>query len=58
MNSSKEQNCDTIPQPQKLTGWAAVEKTFTDYDKQEIEGYKEDIDSLLTFVSPYSRIQY
>ncbi len=36
--------------PQKLTGWAAVEKTLTDFDQKEVSGYKEDIDSLLTFV--------
>lgn len=33
------------------TGWAAIEKAITDYDREEIGGYKEDIDSLLTFVS-------
>lgn len=33
------------------TGWAAVEKALTDFDRQEIGAYKEDIDSLLTFVS-------
>lgn len=38
-------------QTQQLTGWAAVEKTLTDFDQQEVSGYKEDIDSLLTFVS-------
>lgn len=32
------------------TGWAAIEKAMTDYDREEIGGYKEDIDSLLTFV--------
>ena len=43
--------------PQQLAGWAAVEKTLTDYDRQEIGGYKEDIDSLLTFVSLPSYIR-
>lgn len=33
------------------TGWAAVEKALMDFDRQEIGAYKEDIDSLLTFVS-------
>ncbi|KAI0090684.1 hypothetical protein BDY19DRAFT_854131, partial [Irpex rosettiformis] len=36
--------------------WAAVEKTLTDYDRQEIEGHKEDIDSLLTFAGLYSAV--
>ncbi|KAI0776496.1 hypothetical protein BC629DRAFT_1290650, partial [Irpex lacteus] len=36
----------------QLTGWVAVEKALKDFDEQEIGGYKEDIDSLLTFVSP------
>lgn len=40
-------------QSQKLTGWAAVEKTLTDFDRAEVGGYKEDIDSLLTFVSSF-----
>ncbi|KAI0776501.1 hypothetical protein BC629DRAFT_1290505, partial [Irpex lacteus] len=37
--------------PGQLTGWAAVEKALKEFDQQEISGYKEDIDSLLTFVS-------
>lgn len=37
------------------TGWAAVEKALTDFDRQEIGAYKEDIDSLLTFVSYATR---
>lgn len=36
--------------PGQLTGWAAVEKALKEFDQQEIGGYKEDIDSLLTFV--------
>ncbi len=35
----------------QTTGWAAVEKALTDFDKQEVGAYKEDIDSLLVFVS-------
>ncbi|KAI0821132.1 hypothetical protein BC629DRAFT_428264 [Irpex lacteus] len=43
-------------QTQQLTGWAAVEKTLTDFDQQEVSGYKEDIDSLLTFAGLYSGV--
>ena len=32
-------------------GWAAVEHTFRDYDEQRVKDCKEDIDTLLTFVS-------
>ncbi|KAI0758443.1 hypothetical protein BC629DRAFT_1295933, partial [Irpex lacteus] len=38
------------------TGWAAIEKAITDYDWEEIGGYKEDIDSLLTFTGLYSAV--
>ncbi|KAI0825791.1 hypothetical protein BC629DRAFT_1261593, partial [Irpex lacteus] len=37
-------------------GWAAVEKTLTNFDQQEVGGYKEDIDSLLTFAGLYSGV--
>ncbi|KAI0766483.1 hypothetical protein BC629DRAFT_1246002, partial [Irpex lacteus] len=36
--------------------WAAVEKALTDFDRQEIGAYKEDIDSLLTFTGLYSAV--
>ncbi|KAI0776448.1 hypothetical protein BC629DRAFT_1241246, partial [Irpex lacteus] len=39
-----------------LTGWAAVEKALKEFDQQEIGGYKEDIDSLLTFTGLYSAV--
>lgn len=32
-------------------GWAAVEKSVRDVDEQMVNDYKEDIDTLLTFVS-------
>lgn len=40
----------------QLHGWAAVEKALTDFDKEEIVAYKEEIDSLLTFVSSFQRL--
>ncbi|KAI0758448.1 hypothetical protein BC629DRAFT_1551371 [Irpex lacteus] len=51
--SSAAQQAPSGPQalPGQLTGWAAVEKALKEFDQQEIGGYKEDIDSLLTFVS-------
>lgn len=33
-----------------LTGWAAIAKATDDFDKEEMEGYKNDIDTLLVFV--------
>ena len=42
---------DPMLLPRQPTGWAAVEKALTDFDKQEIGDYKEDIDTLLVFVS-------
>ncbi|KAI0776499.1 hypothetical protein BC629DRAFT_1701578, partial [Irpex lacteus] len=42
--------------PGQLTGWAAVEKALKEFDQQEIGGYKEDIDSLLTFTGLYSAV--
>ncbi|KAI0803302.1 hypothetical protein BC629DRAFT_1284213, partial [Irpex lacteus] len=40
----------------QTTGWAAVEKALTDFDKQEVGAYKEDIDSLLVFAGLYSAV--
>ncbi|KAI0084675.1 hypothetical protein BDY19DRAFT_857279, partial [Irpex rosettiformis] len=36
--------------------WPAVEKALTEFDRQEIGAYKEDIDSLLTFTGLYSAV--
>lgn len=35
-----------------LTGWAAMAKTVRDFDEEKIRDCKEDIDTLLVFVSP------
>lgn len=37
--------------PQAPSGWGAVEKALTEFDNQEVGAYKEDIDTLLVFVS-------
>ncbi|KAI0821136.1 hypothetical protein BC629DRAFT_428522 [Irpex lacteus] len=42
--------------PSQATGWAAVEKTLTDYDREEIGNYKEDMDTLLVFTGLYSAV--
>ncbi|KAI0804778.1 hypothetical protein BC629DRAFT_1208306 [Irpex lacteus] len=52
--TNQEHTCGC--QSQKLTGWAAVEKTLTDFDREEVGGCKEDIDSLLTFAGLYSGV--
>lgn len=39
--------------PPPLTGWAAIEKALDDFDNQEMEGVKNDIDTLLVFVRFY-----
>lgn len=38
------------PVPAQGGGWAAVEKSVRDFDEQVVQDYKEDIDTLLTFV--------
>lgn len=38
------------PQSQ-LTGWEAVEKAINDFDTAQVAIYKDDIDTLLVFVS-------
>jgi hypothetical protein len=38
-------------QASQTSGWASVEKSLNEFDKQEIGDYKEDIDTLLVFVS-------
>lgn len=54
--SSACQHCASAVKPRTpghLPDWATVERALTNFDKQEIGGYKEDIDSLLTFVSDH-----
>jgi hypothetical protein len=35
----------------RQTGWDTVETTFKEFDQQELGNYKDDIDTLLVFVS-------
>ncbi|KAI0341522.1 hypothetical protein BDW22DRAFT_1332634, partial [Trametopsis cervina] len=42
--------------PPPLTGWAAIEKALDDFDNQEMEGVKNDIDTLLVFIGLFSAI--
>lgn len=37
--------------PYEAKGWDAVERALDEFDKQEVGAYKEDIDTLLVFVS-------
>ncbi|KAI0337170.1 hypothetical protein BDW22DRAFT_975356 [Trametopsis cervina] len=37
-------------------GWAAIAKALEDYDKDEIEGVKNDIDTLLVFIGLFSAV--
>ena len=37
--------------PKHLTGWAAVENHLTTQDKSLVDGFNDDINTLLTFVS-------
>lgn len=41
-----------IMQPGQAVGWAAVEKAVREDDELQVRSCKEDIDTLLTFVSP------
>lgn len=36
--------------PGQAVGWAAIEQSVRDFDEQQVQDYKEDIDTLLTFV--------
>lgn len=36
--------------PGQSVGWAAIEQSVRDFDEQQVKDYKEDIDTLLTFV--------
>lgn len=38
-------------QLQQLTGWEAVEKAIKDFDTGQVAMYRDDIDTLLVFVS-------
>ncbi|KAI0706133.1 hypothetical protein BC835DRAFT_1260555, partial [Cytidiella melzeri] len=40
----------------KSSGWPAVEEALTQFDQQEVGGYKEDVDTLLTFTGLYSAV--
>lgn len=40
-----------ITQPGQAVGWAAVEKAVREDDELQVRSCKEDIDTLLTFVS-------
>lgn len=40
----------------QLVGWAAVEKAVRESDEQQVQDCKEDIDTLLTFVSSVVRL--
>lgn len=43
---------NTLPLPHgQLTGWASIDKAVRDHDEQRVKDCKEDIDTLLTFVS-------
>ncbi|KAI0341455.1 hypothetical protein BDW22DRAFT_1332674, partial [Trametopsis cervina] len=39
-----------------VTGWAAIERVLDDFDKEEIEGVKSDIDTLLVFIGLFSAV--
>ena len=58
------QNCSQTPidtqyeTAARLTGWAAMAKTVRDFDEEKIRDCKEDIDTLLVFVSRYPRTWY
>ena len=40
------------------SGWSAMSKSVRDYDEEEIKYYKEDIDTLLVFVSVVAVVYY
>lgn len=43
-----------IMQPGQAVGWAAVEKAVREDDELQVRSCKEDIDTLLTFASPFN----
>ncbi|KAI0337601.1 hypothetical protein BDW22DRAFT_1339437 [Trametopsis cervina] len=40
----------------QLTEWAVIERGVHEFDKQEIDGYKEDVDTLLVFAGLFSAV--
>lgn len=40
-----------VNRPEPIKGWAGLQSGVEEFDKQEIEGHKDDIDTLLVFVS-------
>ncbi|KAI0347058.1 hypothetical protein BDW22DRAFT_492857 [Trametopsis cervina] len=45
-----------ISRPQQLTGWSGVQAGVDEFDKQEIDGHKDDMDSLLVFTGLFSAV--
>lgn len=40
-----------VSRPAPTIGWAGVQSGVEEFDREEIQGYKEDMDALLVFVS-------
>lgn len=60
--SGNQHNAGIDPRPEpevkyvlsgQPTGWAAMEKEVRDFDEEKVKSCKEDIDTLLVFVSPF-----
>ncbi|KAI0340536.1 hypothetical protein BDW22DRAFT_1334028, partial [Trametopsis cervina] len=45
-----------VTRPQPILGWPGLQSGVEEFDKQEIEGYKDDIDTLLVFTGLFSAV--
>ncbi|KAI0338493.1 hypothetical protein BDW22DRAFT_1337796, partial [Trametopsis cervina] len=45
-----------LSRPAPTTGWAGVMSGVEEFDKEEIQGYKEDMDALLVFIGLFSAV--
>ena len=51
VNAAYMQELPSAPISYQPTGWVAVAQAVHDFDEQQVQDCKEDIDTLLTFVS-------
>ncbi|KAI0337765.1 hypothetical protein BDW22DRAFT_852924 [Trametopsis cervina] len=45
-----------VSRPAPTIGWAGVQSGVEEFDKEEIQGYKEDMDALLVFIGLFSAV--
>ncbi|KAI0338485.1 hypothetical protein BDW22DRAFT_1337883, partial [Trametopsis cervina] len=53
---SRKEDDPIISRPAPTFGWAGVMSGIEGFDKEEIQGYKEDMDALLVFIGLFSAV--